>query len=166
MAKRYRKLILWILYSLGFLLVLLLNTVVLGSRTFFGAKLSLVPVYVTCVACREGHERGGFFALAAGLVWALSGASGGAMFVLMLPVAAVISGYFTATYLNRTLLPAMAGCLLALLLCEGGIYLQRLYMAEPLPSNAAALLGIQIACSMITAPLFWWLTRLIRKAGG
>ena len=31
---------------------------------------------------------------------------------------------------------------------------------------AAALLGIQIACSMITAPLFWWLTRLIRKVGG
>ena len=166
MAKRYRNLIKWALYSLVFLVVLLLNTVVLGHRTFFGAKLSLVPVYVTCVACREGHESGGLFALAAGLVWALSGAAGGAMFVLMLPVAAVISGYFTETYLTRWLLPAMAGCLLALLLSEGGIYLQRLYMAQPLPSNATALLGIQIACSMITAPLFWWLTRLIRKAGG
>ena len=166
MAKRYRIAIQWVLYGLGLLLVMLLSTVVLGHRTFFGAKVSLVPVYVACVACREGHENGGFFALAAGLVWALSGAAGGAMFVLMLPVAAVIAGYFTATYLSRTLLPAMAGCLLSLTLCEGGVYLQRLYMAEPLPSNAAALLGIQIACSMITAPLFWWLTRLIRKAGG
>ena len=166
MAKRYRNLIKWALYSLAFLLVLLLNTAALGSRTFFGAKLSLVPVYVTCVACREGHEKGGLFALAAGLFWSLSGAAGGAMFVLMLPVAAVVSGYFTATYLSRTLLPAMAGCLLALVLCEGGIYLLRLYMAQPLPSDAAALLGIQIACSMVTAPLFWWLTRLIGKAGG
>ena len=166
MAKRYRTVLMWGLYSVGLLVVVLLGTVVLGNRTFFGAKLSLLPVYVACVACREGHERGGFFALAAGLLWALSGESGGAMFVLMLPVAAVLCGYFTATYLSRTLLPAMAGCLLALALCEGGVYLQRLYMAQPLPADAAALLGIQIACSMITAPLFWWLTRLIRKAGG
>ena len=53
---RYRILLKWCLYSALFLLVLLLTTVVLGSRTFLGVKLSLVPVYVACVACREGHE--------------------------------------------------------------------------------------------------------------
>ncbi len=166
MAHRYRKILKWTLYSLGLLVVVLLNTVVLGNRTFLGAKLSLVPVYVACVACREGHESGSVFALAAGLLWALSGVEDGAMFVLMLPLAAVIAGYFPATYLTRTLLPALPGCLLALVLCEGGVYLQRLYMDAPLPSNALALLGLQIAFSMITAPLFWWLTRWIGKAGG
>ena len=65
---RYRILLKWCLYSALFLLVLLLTTVVLGSRTFLGVKLSLVPVYVACVACREGHEAGGFFALALSLI--------------------------------------------------------------------------------------------------
>lgn len=166
MAKRYRNLLKWILYSAGFLIVMMLSTVVMGNRTLWGAKLSLVPVYVCCVACREGHENGGFFALVAALLWALSGAEGGAVFVLMLPVASVISGYFLSTYLSCSLLPAMAGCLLALTLCEGGVYVQRLYMGAALPSNALVLLAVQIACSMVTAPFFWWLTRLMRKVGG
>ena len=166
MAKRYRTVLKWALYSAALLAVLLLNTVVLGGRTFLGAKLSLVPVYVACVAGREGHESGSVFALAAGLLWALSGIEDGAMFVLMLPLAAVFAGYFPATYLTRTLLPALPGCLLALVLCEGAVYVQRLYMGLALPSDALALLGLQIAFSMLTAPLFWWLTRWIGKAGG
>ena len=163
MVKRHRNIIKWALYCLGYLLVVLLSTVVLGNRTFTGTKLSLVPVYVTCVACREGHEAGGFFALAAALLWALSGAEGGAVFMLMLPVAAIVAGYFCNTYLSRTLLPALAGCLLALVLCEGGVYVQRLYMGSALPPQALKLLALQTAYSMLTAPLFWWLTRLIGK---
>ena len=166
MSHRYRTVLKWTLYSLGLLLVLLVNTVVLGGRTFLGTKLSLLPVYAACVACREGHESGGVFALAAALLWALSGVEGGAVFVLMLPLAAVIAGYFPATYLTRTLLPALGGCLLTLVLCEGAVFLQRLYMGAALPANAPALLGLQIGFSLIPAPLFWWLTRLIGKAGG
>ena len=163
---RYRILLKWCLYSALFLLVLLLTTVVLGSRTFLGVKLSLVPVYVACVACREGHEAGGFFALACALVWAMAGQSSGTVFMCLLPVAAVVAGFFCSTYLTRSLLPAMAGCLLALVLCEGGVYVLRLYLGEPLPSSGLALLGIQTGLSMLPAPLFWWLCRLIGKAGG
>lgn len=166
MNRKYRNLFKWALYSLGFLLVMMLATVILGNRAFFGAKLSLIPVYVVCVACREGHEAGGFFALACALVWALSGATGGAAFVLLLPVCALVAGFFCAAYLTRSLLPAMAFCLLGLALCEGGVYVQRLYLGAAMPHNAAALLGIQIGLSMLSAPLFWWLTRLIGKAGG
>ena len=166
MVQRYRTILKWALYGAGLLLVMLLNTVVLGSRMFLGTKLSLVPVYTACVACREGHESGCCFALAAGLAWALSGAEGGAAFVLMLPLAAVPAGYFPSTYLTRTLLPALGGCLLTLVLCEGAVFLQRLYMGAALPANAPALLGLQIGFSLIPAPLFWWLTRLIGKAGG
>ena len=165
MAIRYRSVLKWVLYSAGFLLVMLLSTVMLGDRRFWGTKLSLVPVYVSCVSCREGHEAGGFFALASALLWTLSGAEGGAVFVLMLPVAAVISGFFCNTYLTRTLLPALAGCLLALVLCEGGVYVQRVYMGAAMPPDAPVLLTLQILLSLAAGPLFWWLTRLIGKAG-
>lgn len=166
MNQRYRIFFKWICYSLGFLLVMLLATVILGHRTFFGAKLSLVPVYVTCVACREGHESGGFFALGSALVWALSGATGGAVWMLMLPVAAVIAGFFCTTYLTRALLPTAAFCLLGLALCEGGVYVQRLFMDAPMPSNAPVLTAVTVGLSLVSAPVFWALTRLIGKVGG
>ena len=45
MAKRYRTILKWGLYSVLLVLVLLVNTTLLGSKTFCGAKLSLLPVY-------------------------------------------------------------------------------------------------------------------------
>ena len=166
MAKRYRNLLKWVLYSLGFLAVMLVNTAVLGDRTFLGTKLSLVPAYVCCVACREGHEAGGFFALACALVWALSGITGGAAFVLLLPVSAVVAGFFCTAWLTRSLLPTLAFCLMSLVLCEGGVYLLRLFLGQPMPSNGLKLLGLQVLLSMIPTPLFWGAVRLMGKAGG
>lgn len=166
MAKRYRTILKWALYSLALVVVILLNTTVLGNRTFCGAKLSLLPVYAACVACREGHESGGIFALASALVWTLTGAEGGVVFVLLLPVAAVIAGFFCTAYFPPSLLPTLVSCLLALTLCEGGVYLQRLYMDAPMPPNALALLGYQIGFSLIPAPLLWLCARGIGKAGG
>ena len=165
MAKRYRILLKWVLYSLGFLVVMILSTVVLGNRTFFGTKLSLVPVYVCCVACREGHESGGFFALGCGLVWALSGITGGPAFVLLLPVSAIVAGFFCTAWLTQSLLPTMAFCLLSLVLCEGGVYVLWLFLGEPLPSNALELLGIQVLLSMLPAPVCWGAVRLMGKVG-
>jgi len=48
MNNRYRRAVMWALYSLLFLLVLLIQTVVLGDQRFYGAKLSLLPVAIVC----------------------------------------------------------------------------------------------------------------------
>ena len=165
MIQRKRKILRWSLYSAGFLLVVLLSTTVLGNRTFFGAKLSLLPVYVTCVACRETHENGGLFALLTGLFWALTGAAGGPMFLFFMPLGCMLAGYVTSAYVTRSLMPAVCGSLLTLVLCEGGVYIQRLFLGSPMPGDAARLLLIQIGLSLLTTPLFWWLTGKIAKAG-
>ena len=106
------------------------------------------------MACREGHEAGGTFALAASLLWALAGSEGGVMFVLLLPAAAVTAGFFCSAYFTPNLLPTLTGCLLALALCEGGVYIQR------------ALLGYLLGFSLIPAPVLWLAVRGIGKAGG
>lgn len=156
----------WTFYALGFLLALLLESSVLGHRTFFGSKISLVPSYVCCVACREGHENGGWFAVAATLFWALSGVTGGPMFMFLLPAASILASFVCNTWLTRSLFPALAGCLLATALCHVGVYLQRLYMDYPLPPDALRITIIQLLCSMVPAPLLWWETRLIERFGG
>ncbi len=153
----------WGFYSLGFLLTLLIESSVLGHRTFFGAKLSLIPSYLCCAACREGHERGGVFALCATLFWALSGVTGGPVFMALLPASCIAAAYLCNALLTRSLPPVMAGCLFSLALCQGGLYLLRLYLLEPMPPDALRLLLIQIALSMLPTPLFWWLTRVIER---
>ncbi len=155
----------WFFYSLGFLLTLLIESSALGHRTFFGAKLSLIPSYLCCVTCREGHERGGAFTLCATLFWALSGVTGGPVFMALLPASCIAAAYLCNACLTRSLLPVMAGCLFSLALCQGGLYLLRLYLLEPMPPDALRLLLIQIALSMIPTPLFWWLTRTLERMG-
>lgn len=164
--KRYRTPLKWVLYALGFLLALLLESSALGHTRFFGAPLSLTPPYVCCVACREGHEAGGVFALGAALFWALSGVTGGPVVVALLPGACMAASFLCGAYFTRTLLPAMAGCLFSLVLCQGGIYAVRLFMGNPMPPDAARLLLAQTGCSMVPAPFFWWLTKFPGKAGG
>lgn len=154
------------MYALGFLLVLLVESSVLGNRTFWGTKLSLVPAYICCVTCREGHERGGWFALAAAVFWALSGVTGGPLFVALLPAASMLAAFICSTWLTRTLFPALAGCLFAAAVCQFGVYLQRLYMDYPLPPDALRLTILQLFLSMFPAPLLWWGTGLIERSGG
>lgn len=120
------------------MLALLFESSVLGDRTFLGTKVSLVPAYVCCVACREGHEAGGWFALAATFFWVLSGVTGGPIFMVLLPVASILAAFVCNTWLTRSLFPALAGCLLATALCRVGVYLQRLYMDYPLPPRRPA----------------------------
>ena len=105
MAIRYRSVLKWVLYSAGFLLVMLLSTVILGDRRFWGTKLSLVPVYVSYSGIEEHNIE------------------------------------------------------------EGGVYVQRVYMGAAMPPDAPVLLTLQILLSLAAGPLFWWLTRLIGKAG-
>lgn len=165
MNRRFLIPLKWTIYSALFLFVLLFSSVVLGDKTFFGAKLSLLPVYITCVACREGHESGGFFALITTFFWALSGASGVAVILVMLTLSCVIAGYICSAYLTRSLLPTAVFCLMSLVLSEGGVYAQRIFMGEPMPSNALLVLGITVGLSVLSAPLFWLLTRAIGKVG-
>lgn len=148
------------------MLALLLESSVLGDRTFLGTKVSLVPAYVCCVACREGHETGGWFALAATFFWVLSGVTGGPVFMVLLPVASILAAFVCNTWLTRSLFPALAGCLLATALCHVGVYLQRLYMDYPLPPDALRLTMLQLLFSMVPAPLLWWETGLIERSGG
>ena len=71
--RQWLRILRWTLYAALFLLSLLVQTVVFGSRTILGAHPDLVAIVITCVCLREGPERGGTFALIASLVWCLSG---------------------------------------------------------------------------------------------
>lgn len=84
--RQWLRILRWTLYAALFLLALLVQTVVFGSRTILGAHPDLVAIVITCVCLREGPERGGTFALIASLVWCLSGIDQGSVCLLVLTV--------------------------------------------------------------------------------
>ena len=84
MRERYKNALMWALYAALVLFVLVVQTVSFGRPRFFGVKLCFVPVLVACVSMHVGSEAGGVFGMACGLLWALSGADGGALHIVLL----------------------------------------------------------------------------------
>ena len=164
MRDRYKNTLMWALYALLFLLVMVLQTVVFGRARFFGAKLSLVPVAVACIAMQCGAERGGAFGLAAGTVWCLSGGDGGGVTLVLLTVCALLSGWFCDCYLNRRLLSAALMSLLSLLVVQGALFAFKFYLGTA-GSSFWRLLPVQLALSMLACPPIYWAAWGIRKAG-
>lgn len=162
-AEGWKKAGRWALYTLLFLMTMVTETIFLAHVRPFGTRLSLVPVVLLCIAAREGAESGGLFVLLASFFWCLSGDADSALCVFTLTAAAVAAGGLCGTWLTRALAPAMAFCLLGLILSQGGSWLLRLYLAEPMPEGSGLLVCRQVGLSVLTAPVFWGLTRLIGK---
>lgn len=154
----------WTLYSLLFLLALLLQTSVsAGSAPYF--PLACVPVTIALVAMQEGAEKGGLFALLTSLVWCLSGVSYGSLQIVTLTVAAVCSGALCERILTRRLLPAILISLAALVFNEGLCFLLRCYLATAeLPQFLTVTLPNIAASAPVILPTYL-ITRLIGKVG-
>lgn len=55
--RQLTEILKWVLYSILFLLSMLLQTIVLPRLTIGGIALCAVPTCVVCVAVREGADR-------------------------------------------------------------------------------------------------------------
>lgn len=163
MGRPVRAIAKWGLYSLLFLMTIVVETVFLGHVRIAGTKLSLVPVVLACVAAREGAEAGGLFVLVASVFWCFSGSDYGSFYIFVLTLVAVTAGYFCGFHLTKNLLPTMLFCLIALAASQGGVYLLRWYLDASVPADGWLLVAKQVGLSALSGPVFWALTRLIGK---
>ena len=164
MNNRYRRAVMWALYSLLFLLVLLIQTVVLGDQRFHGAKLSLLPVAVVCITMFTGHEAGGLFSLLAALFWAGTGADDGSLSIVTFTVCGILAGYLCDAYYARHFFPALVMSLCALILHQSAAFLFKFYLNGMEPA-LWRWLPAQIGLSLIACPVLYLPCKLIRKAG-
>ena len=134
----------WTLLGLGALFALVLQQSAFSRLPIWGAVPSLVPVAVALAAMWEGPESGGLFGLCAGVVWFLSGARYGPMYIFLLPLSAVLVGIVCRDYLSRTLLSALLMAMGTLLLCEGAVFLLQLYLGTDQPLVFLAMLGYSV----------------------
>lgn len=164
MNKKYKRALMWTLYGALFILILLLQTSVLGSRRIWGAKLSLLPVAVVCIAMWNGHEAGGLFGLLAGLIWTWSGGNDGSAAIVTFTVCGILAGYLFDSVFARHFLPAVFISLGALVLHQTTDFLLHWYLADQ--TIPWSWLLIQIFFSLPLCVVLYPLTKLIRKAGG
>ena len=101
MHATYKNALMWTLYGVLFLLIAVLQTVVFGRARFFGVKLTLIPVCIACVSMLAGAEAGALYGLCCGAVWCFTGASGGAMHIVLLTICGAVIGYLCDRYLVR-----------------------------------------------------------------
>lgn len=164
MQAKYKNALMWALYAVLFLLVMVVQTVVFGRVRFFNAKLSLIPVVITCVAMYNGAENGGAFALIAGTFWCLSGVDGGGLMLVLCTVCAVCAGYLCDRIFNRNLISSLMMSFASLVICQLTLFALKWYLGQT-GGEGWLPLGYQIALSMLACPLLTLAAWAIRKVG-
>ena len=102
MHATYKNALMWTLYGAFFLLLTVLQTVVFGRARFFDVKLSILPVCIACVAMLCGAEAGALYGLCCGTVWCFTGASGGALHIVLMTICGAVIGYLCAREAETT----------------------------------------------------------------
>ena len=152
----------WALYSLFYVLVLLVETTVFADTRHFGAKLSFLPVAVACVAIFTGHEAGSLFGLCAGFFCTCAG--GSALSIVTFAVIGVFAGWLCDAVFARKLVPAALVCLGALIIHQFSAFLlQRIIAGADVPLRWPICESIFSWPAMVPA---YFLCKVIRKAGG
>lgn len=163
--RQWLHILRWCLYAVLFLLLMMVQTVVLGNRTVLGVHLQFVPIVIACVCLREGPERGGLFALLASVFWCLSGADSGAVSIVMLTVVPVLGSVFCRALVANKLLSCLMVALVTLFLEQSLIFLLKyfsgnmegiLYLTELLPC---------VLISMLSFFPIYFLVKSIEKIG-
>ena len=164
MREKYQNLFMWALYGLLFVVAAAVQTVMLGRVQLGGAKLSILPVLLACVAMYTGAEGGALFGLVIGVIWCFLGSDGGALLIVLFTVCGAGAGFLCDRFLRRQIASALLISAATLLICQGGLFLFKLYMGTAVPAHGGQML-MQVAVSMLALipvyPAVWG----IRKVG-
>ena len=164
MHASYKNALMWTLYGVLFLLLAVLQTVVFGRARFFDVKIALIPVCVACAAMHCGAESGAIYGLVCGTVWCFTGASGGALHIVLLTLCGAVVGYLCDRYLVRRLLSALLMSLLCLIFCQLVLFFFKCIVTSIGMQGMLPVLA-QVGLSLLLCPPVYLAAWAIRKAG-
>ena len=108
-----RKIVKWVLYSLLFTVALVAQDTLLGRLRFCGATTDLAVCVIVLIGVLEGAERGGGFALGAGIFYYFSGSAPGPYVIMLITGVTVAAALFRQAFwtlgLGTTVLCTGAG---------------------------------------------------------
>ena len=164
MNQRTRKILMWALFALLYLLVMLVQTTLFGRLRLLGVKLNLMPIVIVCVAMQTDHEAAGVFGLIAGFVWYAFGADDGALAMVSFTLLGALAAWLCENFLAKRFLSAMLLCLCAVAIHEGARFLLKYYLNDA-PGRLLIWVPVITGLSIIPSPIIYLLSKLVRKAG-
>lgn len=105
-----------LLYLLGIILALWLQTMVFSRLTLFGTKPMFIPALVVAIGMFEGGAWGGLLGLAAGIYCDICYSDSTVLFLVLFAALGFLSGLLTEFFINRRFLSYLVLAVLALLL--------------------------------------------------
>ncbi len=163
--RQWLHILRWVLYTLLFLLAMMMQTVIFGNRTLFGAHPDFVPVVITCVCLREGPERGGLYALLCSLIWCLSGADQGSVCIAVLTVLPILGSLLCRAVLSNRFVPCLGLTFLTLFMEQTVMFLLRYFFGTMDGSLFWRTLLPCVLVSMLAQPAVYFLVKRIAKIG-
>ena len=153
----------WALLAIVSLCAYLIESVVLGGHTFFGGRISLLPVAAVCTALLTGAEPGGLFCLICGILYAFTGADMGVITLVAITFTGVLAGGACQVFFRRHLVPAVLFSALGLLLSDGLIYVLKVFFsvsAGVQPLQVLAGMGLSLLSVLVFFPLCYAISRI------
>ena len=159
-----QQIAMWGLFALFCLAILLLQDVILGKYTPFGAKFFLLPVAALCVAMHTDTVSGGWFCLLTALFWFLCGGGDAGLYLFLLPLLGCLCSHWCQTVLQLTALTASLLSIGGLLVMQCAALAVRMYL-EGVGPAALRLPLLQGLLARPFAPVCHLCCRRIRKVG-
>lgn len=98
-----RSILKWSLYSLVFLVVLVLQDVIFSRVHLLFGRTDLVPLTLILICVLEGAESGSVFVLLCSTVYLFSGSAPGAYVIALLTLVSVVFSWLRYSYLRKSL---------------------------------------------------------------
>lgn len=98
-----KRLLKWTLYTLVFLVVLVLQDVILSRVSLPGGRTDLVPMTLLLICVMEGAADGSVFLLVCSTVYLFSGSAPGTYVIALLTFLGIGAAWLRQSYLRRSL---------------------------------------------------------------
>lgn len=166
MTRRQRFVEDWLFYALALLPLVLLDGLVLGRVSFYGARPHLLPLAVILVAIWEGATAGAAYGLYAGFFASLLGHGTKGSFLFLLSLLGLGVGYLYRKGMERDFFGCFLGAMASLFALN---LLRMAYYSSQYGAAFFSLFAIavpELLWSMVFFPLVYGLYKLAQRGAG
>jgi len=163
--KQWMHILRWIVYTVSFVILMMIETVMIGRHTIMGVHLSFVPVMITCVCMIEGPERGGIYAFLMSLVWCFSGADYGYCSVAVLTCVPILASLICQNVIKGKFIPSLISSAVVLLVDQSFIFIIKYFLGYVGLNQYTSVLLPMVGLSVLSQPILFLLVKAISKIG-
>ena len=160
-----RQVLKWALYALMLMIVSVIQDVVLCRIRIFGSCTDLVPCAIFLICVLEGSHQSSIFALAAAMLYLMSGAAPGSHVLVLITLPAILACIVREVYLRPRLMSAVLCTFAALVVYEFFVFCFCLLFGSVTFIRIGSFL-FNAVLSIPAIPVFYLIARPIMAIGG